>query len=149
MSLIGDGREAMRALLDAPEHFARIKDGDFAAAAVKLAKKQIIAAGQTKADLAAIRDLLGVKTFESSLDTLTAFQAKQLARRLVPSVSTETIASCNMALAFIRRELDGIDQPVAEPETIEPAASATVDQVEPPAPRTNKYLGRKAFRTGR
>ena len=149
MSLIGDGREAMRSMLDAPERFARIKDGDFAAAAIKLAKKQIIAGGQTKTDLIAIRDVLGPRTFESSLDTLTAFQAKQLAKRLVPSVTPETIASCNMALAFIRSALDGDDQPTGEAPTIEQPASDTLQAAEPSEPRVNKYLGRKAFRTGR
>lgn len=144
MSLAGDGRAALTAMLSHRERFARIKDADWSMAAIKLAKKQLIAAGQKANDLNAIKDILGADTFERTLDTLTAFQAKQLAKRIDPTVLPETIASCSMALTHIRGILSGDlseTRPVENAETPEPAEAA-----EKPK---NKYLGRKAFRTGR
>ena len=141
MSLTADGRAALQAMLSDPSLFSRVRDSDWTSAAIKLAKKQIIAAGQTTDSLNELKERLGVDLFERTLDTLTAFQAKQLAKRIDPAVMQETIASCSMALIHIRGQLSG-----SAPSSEKPAPASD----EPPAEKPkNKYLGRKAFRTGR
>ncbi len=141
MSLTADGRAALQAMLSDPTLFSRVRDSDWTSAAVKLAKKQVIAAGQTTDSLNELKTRLGSDLFERTLDTLTAFQAKQLAKRIDPSVSQETIASCSMALTHIRAQMSGAPTS-AKPDTPDPA------QTSDDKPK-NKYLGRKAFRTGR
>ncbi len=142
MTLTPDGASALRAMLDTPAMFPRLKQPDWTAAAIKLAKKQIIAAGQTTEALIDLQTAIGEDIFQRTLDTLTAHQAKQLAKRIDPDVNQETIASCNMSLRHIRTILNG-ETPtyIASAET-----SATPDETAKPK---NKYLGRKAFRTGR
>ncbi len=142
MSFDANGKTALKAILANTETFSRIKPADYSAVAIKLAKKQVIAAGQTIETLNALKGLLGEGIFERTLDTLTAFQAKQLAKRIDETVTQETIASCSMALVFIRAKLSGD----GSEKTIEPKADSTPTE-EPP--KKNKYLGRKAFRTGR
>ena len=131
---------AVSAILNAPNKFPRLKEADWRAVAVKLAKKQVIAAGQTSDTLNELKDVLGEPVFERTLDSLTAFQAKQLAKRIDPEVADETIASCSMALIHIRATLAGEPSPHAVDQPAEK---------QEPVSAKNKYLGRKAFRTGR
>ncbi len=140
MSLVPDGKSAIRAMLDNPGLFAALNAGDWAPVAVRLAKKQVNAARQDRSDLMAIREAIGEDVFEKTLDALSAYHAKLLVRRLdkdAPDAALKTQAS---ALAHVRRVLAGDPHPVSE---------TTV----PPEQRGNgparRYLGRKAFRTGR
>ena len=146
MSLIVDGQAAMRAMLDAPDRFVRIKDRDWANAAIKLARKQLVAGRQDHGDLVALREALGADIFEKTLDTLTAHQAKQLAARIDPDHRQGDFATGASALDHIRIRLA---EPVAASKT-QPDRDAANGAGPRDAPRKpNPYLGRKAFRTGR
>lgn len=147
MSLTVDGRAALIAMARAPERFNRLRERDWSSAAVKFARKQLTAAGQTREDLIEIRDLLGDDIFQKSLDALSAMHAKQLARRIDPAVDADEIKTGAMALMHIRKVL-GDDW---HGDTA-PAASSKAQQEAPaePSPKpANPYIGRKAFRTGR
>ena len=137
MSLIADGRSALNAMLAQPGLFPRISPADYSAAALKLAKKQIIAGGLGHADQLALKTALGEDIYEKTLDSLTAYQIKLLAKRLDPSATPEALASGAMALDHVRAVLSG--------QAVTPAA-----QTDTTAPKPkNKYIGRKSFRTGR
>ena len=82
MALIPDGRAALSAILAHETQFPRVKDSDLSAAAIKLARKQIIAAGLTRDDLLQLKATLGDDMFEKTLDSLTPYHVKLLARRL-------------------------------------------------------------------
>ena len=140
MSLTVDGKAALTAILTRDDLFARVKPADLSQAAVKLAKKQLTAAGQTSADLLAIKAVLGADVFEKCLDTLTAHQIKQLARRLDPGAEDIQVNTGSSALRHVRALLSGNTAPTAQTKEAGPTE---------PAPKKNKYLGRKAFRTGR
>ncbi len=146
MSLLGDGKAAMAAMVKEAALFPRIKPADWSAAAVKLAKKQVIAAGLTAKDLRTIRSAIGAPVFERTLNDLTAFQAKLLAKRIDPTVTPEEIASKAMALAIIQDRLRASTPSQgarpADGEAREPAGDADAES----APKANPYLGRKAFR---
>ena len=146
MSLLIDGKAAMAAMLRAPETFRRIKDSDWSLSARQLAKKQLIAGRQKVADIAAIRDALGDDIFDKTLESLTANQARQLAARLDKEKTQQDFKSGSEAVAHVRDLLEGKvrlrkDKPKGE-RTREPE---TADAGQP----TRRYLGRKAFRTGR
>ncbi len=137
MSLIGDGRNALSAMLAQPSLFPRLSAADYSAAALKLAKKQIIAGGLSRADQLALKTALGDDIYERTLDSLTAYQIKLLAKRLDPSATPEALASGAMALDHVRAVLSGQETPPPP-------------QTNTPSPKSkNKYIGRKSFRTGR
>lgn len=142
MTRSGIGHEALLAILSDESLFPRVKDSDLVAVASKLARKQVTAAGLTKDDLLALKSALGDDVFEKTLDGLSPHHIKLLARRLdrgAPEIEVNTGSS---ALAYVRSILGG-DVTSTESEAPAPAPSS-----ETP-PRKNKYLGRKAFRTGR
>jgi hypothetical protein len=141
MSLTIDGKAALKAILEREDLFNRVKPADVSQAAVKLAKKQLNAAGQGKDDLLALKAALGDDVFEKCLDTLTAHQVKLLARRLDPSAEDIQVNTGSSALRHVRAILSGsVTASAAPPEALKATETA---------PKKNKYLGRKAFRTGR
>lgn len=141
MALIPDGRTALSAILAHESLFPRVKDSDLSGAAIKLARKQIVAAGLTRDDLLTLKETLGEDMFEKTLDSLTPYHVKLLARRLDKTAAEIEVNTGSSALSHVRKILSGDAAPNA---AAEPAATA-----EEPAPTKNKYLGRKAFRTGR
>lgn len=154
MSLIVDGRAAVAAMLAHPDRFGRVKPGDWASLAVKLARKQVAAAGQDADDLRAIRDALGDEIFDKTLDSLSATQAKQLVARIDPDCPADARRTGAGALAHVRTVLaedvptkrtrphqdDGADPTAAHSPGSDDDADA--------APPRNAYFGRRAFRTG-
>ena len=56
MALTETGHAALSAILANDAAFPRVKDADLTAAAIKLARKQIIAAGLTRDDLLHLRE---------------------------------------------------------------------------------------------
>lgn len=143
MALNETGRSALSAVLNNEPLFPRVKDADFMAAAIKLARKQVIAAGLTRDDLLQLKTTLGTDGFEKTLESLTPHHVKLLARRLDKSAPEIEVNTGSSALAYVRQILSG---EVAAPETApEPPQSPAPDA----AAKKNKYLGRKAFRTGR
>ena len=141
MALIPDGRSALSAILAHEPLFPRVKDSDLAAAAIKLARKQIIAAGLTREDLLQLKDTLGADMFEKTLDSLSPYHVKLLARRLDRTAAEIEVNTGSSALSHVRRILSG--------DVTASASDAPEQADEQPAPAKNKYLGRKAFRTGR
>ncbi|MEO1660954.1 MAG: hypothetical protein AAFR51_08200 [Pseudomonadota bacterium] len=141
MALTGSGRAALSAILANEAAFPRLKDSDLTAAAIKLARKQIIAAGLTREDLLNLRQLLSEAVFEKALDSLTPHHVKLLARRLDKEAPEIEVNTGSSALSYVRQILAG---EIASDAPTEPS-SAPADA----APKKNKYLGRKAFRTGR
>lgn len=144
MALTDNGRTALTAVLDNEALFPRVKDADLVAAAIKLARKQVIAAGLTRDDLLTLKTTLGADVFEKTLEGLSPHHVKLLARRLDKSAPEIEVNTGSSALAYVRQILNGDVQaaPETQPET--PAAPAP-----DAAAKKNKYLGRKAFRTGR
>ena len=140
LSAQGRGAAALRALLSAPERFDRIADKDLAAAASALAKKQLIASGQTIGDIRALKSAIGDDLFDITLKSLSAYHAKLLAKRLDKTAPEIAIASGSASLAHVRQLLKNEDAPASPdaPET-EPAKSDATK---------GSYFGRKAFRTG-
>lgn len=144
MSLIGDGPSALRAMLDHQDRFAGIPDRDWSSAAVRLAKKQMTAARQARKDILLVKEALGDDMFERALDALTAYHVKLLAKRVDPNVDSDTIETASMSRQHIRKVLqDDWVQPDAGEDAPEPDAPAEEK------PKSNPYIGRKAFRTGR
>ena len=141
MALIPDGRTALSAILTHEALFPRVKDSDLSAAAIKLARKQIIAAGLTRNDLLKLNQTLGEDMFEKTLDSLTPYHVKLLARRLDKAAAEIEVNTGSSALSHVRKVLAGHVVP-----SDSDVQSSTPDQ---PSPTKNKYLGRKAFRTGR
>ena len=145
MSPTVDGRAALIAIARAPDRFDRIKDRDWAGVAIKFTRKQLTAAGQTRADIREIRSVLGDDIFEKSLDALSALHAKQLAKRIDPTVDPEAIKTASMALAHVRCVLSEDWQGTSDA----PAPKAPDTDKRPTTSKANPYIGRKAFRTGR
>ncbi|MEM9178944.1 MAG: hypothetical protein AAGA89_04500 [Pseudomonadota bacterium] len=142
MALTDSGRTALTALLTHEGLFPRVKDKDLAAAAVKLASKQVTAAGLGREDLLAIQSALGAEIFEKTLESLSPYHIKLLARRLDKSAPEIEVNTGSSALAFVRKILSDESAAKTAPD---PAPAKAVDN----PPKKNKYLGRKAFRTGR
>lgn len=143
MALTPDGRAAIHAILAHEDLFPRVKDADLSTAAIKLARKQLIAAGLTRDDLLKLKDALGADMFEKTLDSLTPHHIKLLARRLDKSAPDIEVNTGSSALSYVRQVLAGEIAPATETTEAEPQKPAA------DAPAKNKYLGRKAFRTGR
>lgn len=135
------GRTALTALLTQEGLFPRVKDKDLVAAAIKLASKQVTAAGLTRADMLALKAALGAEVFEKTLESLSPHHIKLLARRLDKDAPEIEVNTASSALSYVRQLLsDGAPAP----------AEDTPDETPPATPaKKNKYLGRKAFRTGR
>ena len=143
MSLSNTGREALSAILSNESLFPRIKDADLSTVASKLARKQVTAAGLTRADLLDLKAALGEVVVEKTLDGLSPHHIKLLARRLDKNAPEIEVNTGSSALAYVRQILNG-------EVTETPAAHAEPEPVQAPSePKKNKYLGRKAFRTGR
>lgn len=143
MAISDTGHAALSAILANQTLFPRLKPGDLMAAAVKLARKQVIAAGLNRDDLREIRKTLGMDVFEKTLESLTPHHVKLLARRLDPAAPEIEVNTGSSALAHVRLVLSD-SAPSQASEPAQPPAPAAPD-----APKKNKYLGRKAFRTGR
>lgn len=145
MSLVPDGHAALTAILENPDLFNRVKPGDLSGAAVKLAKKQLTAAGQDIAVLRSLKTALGDDVFDKTLDALSPHHIKQLARRLDKNAPEIEINTGSSALSHVRKLLRG----TLEPESTPIQSAQETPGAEPDTPKKNKYLGRKAFRTGR
>jgi hypothetical protein len=143
MMTANPGQAALSAILAEDALFPRIKPNDLSAAAIKLARKQVIAAGLGRDDLLRIRTALGGEIFDKTLDSLTPHHVKLLARRLDPSAPEIEVNTGSSALAHVRLILSGAATPSA------PMATPEVPDAPAPTAKKNKYLGRKAFRTGR
>ena len=144
MALNSTGRAALLAILENQALFPRIKDTDLSSVASKLARKQVTAAGLTREDLLSLKSALGADVFEKTLEGLSPHHIKLLARRLDKSAPEIEVNTGSSALSYVRQILAGDIAPDTQPE---PKAEAPTS---PPAtPKKNKYLGRKAFRTGR
>ena len=142
MALTDNGRTALSAVLNNETLFPRVKDADFVAAAIKLARKQVIAAGLTRDDLLKLKATIGAEVFEKTLEGLSPHHVKLLARRLDKSAPEIEVNTGSSALAYVRQILSGDVITETEAET---PTTPTPDT----AAKKNKYLGRKAFRTGR
>lgn len=141
MALTGNGRAALSAILGRDDLFPRVKETDLIAVASKLARKQVTAAGLTRDDLLQLKTALGDEVFEKTLEGLSPHHIKLLARRLDPSAPEIEVNTGSSALTYVRQILAG------EPQVSE-KAQAELNQSET-AQKKKKYLGRKAFRTGR
>jgi len=141
MALTPDGRAALTAILAHEDLFPRVKDADLSAAAIKLARKQIIAAGLSRDDLLELKTKLGDDMFEKTLDSVTPHHIKLLARRLDRNAPEIEVNTGSSALSYVRQILAGEVEQSTEAESPAPSAEDK--------PAKNKYLGRKAFRTGR
>ncbi|MAU68013.1 hypothetical protein [Hyphomonas sp.] len=152
------GAEALKSLLSMA--FSALGEKEYAAAAGLLTKKPMISAGQTVEVMRALRDAVGKDIFEAQLKSLTAHQARLLARRLDKSVPDIEVSTAGAACAWIRDLMDGKTPeaaPVVEAPTEEPAAETPEETeaetpAEPEAPKkpasSGAYFGRKSFRTG-
>ncbi|MCR9270303.1 MAG: hypothetical protein NXH72_09975 [Hyphomonadaceae bacterium] len=141
MALTGTGRTALSAILEHESLFPRIKDTDLVLVASKLARKQVTAAGLTRDDLLELKTTLGEEVFEKTLDGLSPHHIKLLARRLDKTAPEIEVNTGSSALSYVRQILAGDIAPAAAPAQ-DPKQAET-------AKKKNKYLGRKAFRTGR
>ena len=154
------GAEALTALLN--QAFSALGEKEYAAAAGLLTKKLMISAGQTVEVMRALRDAVGKDIFEAQLKSLTAHQARLLARRLDKTVPDIEVSTAGASCAWIRDLMDGKTPeaaPVTEAPAAEPAAEApaeaetpTEEAAESEAPKkpasSGSYFGRKSFRTG-
>lgn len=143
MSLSNNGREALSAILSNESLFPRIKDADLSSVASKLARKQVTAAGLTRANLLDLKAALGEVVFEKTLDGLSPHHVKLLARRLDKNAPDIEVNTGSSALSYVRQILSG-EVTETPPSAVQPEPTPA-----PPEPKKNKYLGRKAFRTGR
>ena len=142
------GAEALKSLLTMA--FSALGEKEYAAAAGLLTKKLMISAGQTVEVMRALREAVGKDIFEAQLKSLTAHQARLLARRLDKSVPDIEVSTAGAACAWIRGLMDG-DTPAAvetEAETPAETEAETVTEPEAPKPSGGAYFGRKSFRTG-
>ncbi|MEZ5954306.1 MAG: hypothetical protein R3C13_08390 [Hyphomonas sp.] len=139
--------DALKALLDSSV-FRALGEKEFSAAAGLLTKKLMTAAGQTIADMKALRDAVGETLFEAQLKSLTAHQARLLARRLDKSVPDLEVSTAGAACAWIRGLMNGTSVPAAPTDPVKPEPPPA----DTPAPATtggaSAYFGRKSFRTG-
>ena len=148
------GADALRALLGTA--FSALGEKDFAAAAGLLTRKLMNAAGQTVDDMRTLRDAVGPDIFEAQLKSLTAHQARLLARRLDKSVPDLEVSTAGAACAWIRGLMNGATPaPVEAPAEAEVRSEAPAEPVaettdpEPPKPASSgSYFGRRSFRTG-
>ena len=152
------GAEALKSLLSMA--FSALGEKEYAAAAGLLTKKLMISAGQTVEVMRALRDAVGKDIFEAQLKSLTAHQARLLARRLDKSVPDIEVSTAGAACAWIRDLMDGktpeaapvVEAPTEEPAAETPAESEAETPAEPEAPKkpasSGAYFGRKSFRTG-
>ena len=144
MALSGNGRTALLAILEHETLFPRIKDADLVGVAGKLARKQLTAAGLTRDDLLTLKETLGETVFDKTLDSLSPYHIKLLAKRLDKNAPEIEVNTGSSALSYVRQILSGdIAIENASAPEVEVATAAE------PTPKKNKYLGRKAFRTGR
>jgi hypothetical protein len=152
------GAEALKSLLSMA--FSALGEKEYAAAAGLLTKKLMISAGQTVEVMRALRDAVGKDIFEAQLKSLTAHQARLLARRLDKSVPDIEVSTAGAACAWIRDLMDGktpeaapvVEAPAEEPAAETPAETEAETPAEPEAPKksasSGAYFGRKSFRTG-
>jgi hypothetical protein len=152
------GAEALKSLLSMA--FSALGEKEYAAAAGLLTKKLMISAGQTVEVMRALRDAVGKDIFEAQLKSLTAHQARLLARRLDKSVPDIEVSTAGAACAWIRDLMDGktpeaapvVEAPTEEPAAETPAETEAETPAEPEAPKkpasSGAYFGRKSFRTG-
>lgn len=146
------GAEALKALLAMA--FSALGEKEHAAAAGLLTKKLMISAGQTVEVMQALRDAVGKDIFDAQLKSLTAHQARLLARRLDKTVPDIEVSTAGAAIAWIRGLMNGT-APAAVPEVAETVAETvtepTPDPTDPEAPKpasSGAYFGRRSFRTG-
>jgi hypothetical protein len=146
------GAEALKALLAMA--FSALGEKEYAAAAGLLTKKLMISAGQTVEVMQALRDAVGKDIFDAQLKSLTAHQARLLARRLDKTVPDIEVSTAGAAIAWIRGLMNGTT-PAAVPEVAETVAETvtdpTPDPTDPEAPKpasSGAYFGRRSFRTG-
>ena len=147
------GAEALTALLN--QAFSALGEKEYAAAAGLLTKKLMISAGQTVEVMRALRDAVGKDIFEAQLKSLTAHQARLLARRLDKTVPDIEVSTAGASCAWIRDLMDGKTPeaaPVEEPAAEAPAEVDAETPAETEAPKkpasSGAYFGRKSFRTG-
>ncbi len=151
------GADALKALLT--QAFSALGEKEYAAAAGLLTKKLMISAGQTVEVMCALRDAVGKDIFEAQLKSLTAHQARLLARRLDKNVPDIEVSTAGAACAWIRdlmdaRTTDGAPVTKAPAEEIAAeteAAPQPAPLAEPTTPKpasSGSYFGRKSFRTG-
>lgn len=146
------GVDALQALLSMA--FSALGEKEYAAAAGLLTKKLMNSAGQTLDDMKALRDAVGHDIFEAQLRSLTAHQARLLARRLDKTVPDLEVSTAGAACAWIRGLMEGsasAPEAAAEaPAEPEPPAETVPEpaEAEAPKPASNAYFGRKSFRTG-
>lgn len=141
MSLTLDGKRALEIMVGSPDVFARIRPEQWSAAALNLAKKQLTAGKQNREDYLRIRGALGPSMFDLALDALKPMHLKQLAQRIDRGVDPETIKTGAKALAHIREVLSD--------DWHAPETGLETTSGEEASPKSNPYIGRKAFRTGR
>lgn len=136
--------EALQALLEIRDRFGKLTDKDFAAATAVLVKKLMVSAGQTTDDMAALKSAVGDEIFTTVLKSLTAYQARLLARRLDRTAPETQVNTAAGASDFVLKLLPGeaAEEAAADAPPDEPAPEDT-----PPRP-AGAYFGRKAFRTG-
>lgn len=142
------GADALAALLAGRDQFDKLADKDFAAAAGLLVKKLMNSAGQTADSMTALKSAVGEEIFEKQLKSLTAHQARLLARRLDPSVSDFDVSTAGAACQHIRQVMKG-DTPAPQATAAEdaPAETAETPSSDDDAPKpANAYFGRKSFR---
>lgn len=141
MARSGIGRLALSATLDREDLFPRAKETDLVLVTTKLARKQVTAAGLSRDGLLQLKTALGEEVFEETLDGLSPHHIKLLARRLDKAAPEIEVNTGSSVLSYVRQILAGDVSPTVE---MKPAPTPPE-----PAAKKNKYLGRKAFRTGR
>ncbi|MEO0550172.1 MAG: hypothetical protein AAFZ91_09640 [Pseudomonadota bacterium] len=150
MSLIADGRTALQVILQQPDLFPRVKESALSRAAITLAKPQIIAGGMTLSDHQTLRTALGSDTYDSVLDTLSAYHVKLLVKRIDKTAPATAIQTADTARAHVRVLLTGESGSATPPR---PQSDSLLDDesidLKPvsEAPSSNRYFGRKSFRT--
>lgn len=146
MSLTGNSRgaNALSAILDMRGKFDRISDKDLDGVVIVLAKKQMIAAGQTLEDMKALQAVIGDELFEATLKTLSPYHTKLLAKRIDKEVDVLEISTGPSAAAHVRKLMKGeVDIAAPEEDEIEAASEDTPAET----PKKNAYFGRRSFRT--
>ncbi|MAN46794.1 MAG: hypothetical protein CMF04_11440 [Hyphomonas sp.] len=154
-----DSANALGALLGQKDRFGKLGEKDFSAATEILVKRLMVSAGQTTEDMKALRETVGPEIFDKVLKSLTAHQARQLARRMDKTVPDIEVSTAGAACAWIRGLMTGnmpaplesaAEAKPAEAETAaeETSTEETASDDDKPTPPKNAYFGRKAFRTG-
>ena len=151
-----DSANALGALLGQKDRFGKLGEKDFSAATEILVKRLMVSAGQTTEDMKALRETVGPDIFEKVLKSLTAHQARQLARRMDKTVPDIEVSTAGAACAWIRglmtgnmpAPLESAESKPAEASTEETSTEETTPEDDKPTPPKNAYFGRKAFRTG-